>query len=76
MLKLMSLCCGLAFQGKDPAPQRIHDTQQGHLVRHVEEVVLDGLAGDGLNFVDELLDLCFAFVLAIIIAQNLKITEY
>lgn len=75
MLKLTSLCCGLTLQGKDPAPQRVHDAQQGHLVRHVEEVVLDGLAGDGPNLVDELLDLCFTFVLAIIIAQNLKTTE-
>lgn len=63
------------FQGKNPASQSIHDGQQGHLVRHVEEVVLRGCAGDRPDFVGELLDFRFAFVLPIVVAQNLKRPE-
>lgn len=63
------------FQGKNPASQSVHDGQQGHLVGHVEEVVLYGFAGDRPDLVDELLYLPFAFVLPIIVAQNLKRPE-
>lgn len=31
--------CAPTFQSKDPAAQSVHNGQQGHLVRHVEEVI-------------------------------------
>lgn len=41
------------FQAEDPVPQGIHDVVEGCLVRHVEEILLVGVAGDVLDLTDE-----------------------
>jgi len=60
------------FQGEDTAAQSVNDAEQGELVWHVEEVVCQGFAGDGLNLVDELVDFGRAFVLTGVVSQNLE----
>lgn len=45
------LGASLTFQAEDPVPQGIHDVFQGCLVRHVEEMLVVRVTGDGFDFV-------------------------
>lgn len=61
----------LTLQSEDATAQGVHNTQQGHLIRHVEEVLLLGLAGDRFDLIHKRLDLIQTLILTIVITQDL-----
>lgn len=63
----------LTFQGKNLAAQSVNNSQQGHFIRHVEEVILQRWTGDRLDLLDELLHLISTFVLTVVVSQNLEL---
>lgn len=60
------------FQSENLLPQSVHNGQQCHLIGHVEEVVFERLAGDGLNLLDKLLHFLCTLVLTIVVSQHLE----
>lgn len=43
------------FQTEDPIPERVHNVLQGRLISHLEEVLVIGVTGDILDFIQECL---------------------